>query len=110
VRRIQAAGQAGRDEQRHACDEPALLPRPVREPPHRDQQRGVHDGVGVEYPAQLGELGAGEVAADLVEGDVDDEEVDACQEGRSDQHRGHDPLTLDRHSQQTRWLTLGLAS
>ena len=105
--RSEPAGQAGRDEQGHAGDEPALLPCPIGEPAHRDQQRGVHDGVRVEDPAQLGELGAREVLADLVEGDVDDEEVDAGQERRTDQHRGDDPLTLVGIARTRRWLTMG---
>jgi hypothetical protein len=35
--RREAAGDAGRDEQGHPGDEPALLPDPVRKPAHRNQ-------------------------------------------------------------------------
>jgi len=57
-----------------------------------DQAGGVdpeHDGVGVEDPAEVAERGrpgsGAEVATDVVEGDVDDEEVEAGEKAGTDQ-------------------------
>ena len=51
----------------------------------RVEERGEDDGVAVEDPRHRTEIGVTEGRADLGERDVDDEQVQAGQEGR----RGH---------------------
>jgi hypothetical protein len=95
----EAAREAGQDEDREAADEPRLLPVAIGEAAHRDQQGGEHHGVRVEDPAQLAEADGVEVARDLVERDVDDEEVDPREEGRAEQDERRHALASDDHSQ-----------
>ena len=61
----------------------------VGHPPEEDQQRGVDDGVAVEHPGQLAQVGRLEVSGDLGQRHVDDEQVEAGEDhpgAHDDQH------------------------
>ncbi len=91
ARRCRAGGGRG-GEDGDAEQEPVVTAVAVREPPEEHQQRRVDDGVPVEHPGQSAQVGRAEIAGDLRQGDVDDEQVEAGE----DDAGAHDQQHLAR--------------
>ncbi len=83
------AQDGGEQEDGQAADEDALAPDEVGQAAERDEQRGDDDRIGVQHPRQRGVARPREALLDVREGDVDDEEVEAREEGRHGGDREH---------------------
>ena len=79
-RRGETAQRRAEHEDREPPEEGAPAPVPVGQAAGRDHESREHDRVGVQHPGDRGDARAGEVAFDLREGDVHDEEVEADHE------------------------------
>jgi hypothetical protein len=66
--------------------------KPVSQPARQHQQGGVDDRVAVQHPGQIAEVGLVQLAGDLRQGHVDDEQVQA----------GHDHPGADDQQDLTR--------
>jgi len=76
----QTAAQRADAEGDQSGHEEAAAPDPVGPPAGRHKHRGEHNGVAVEHPGQRPKAGPAVLDADIWEGQVDDEEIEAGHE------------------------------
>ena len=71
------AGGRGGSEDADTKQETPVPSVAVRQPPEKDEQRGVDDGISVEDPGHLAQVGYVEVTGDLGQRHIDNEKVEA---------------------------------
>ena len=81
-RRGDRTGDRGGREHREPDEEDPAVPDTVGQAPGEGEEGREHHRVAVEDPRDVAEVGAREVRPDVGEGDVDDEQVEAREEGR----------------------------
>ncbi len=105
-----SAGGRRRGEERDAGEEAELAAVAVREAPEEYEQRCVDDRVRVEDPRQAPQSACAEVARNVRQRDVDDEEIEARQHDPGRDDREHDRRVRIRAPRDPRSLAYGCHS